>query len=102
MSAMDSYNNPQIKPAFIEIATTDGFPRLLRVKAINSLANFDDNQVLEYIIPILENPANYEFYFEVLSLAKKLNAEEKYMNTIRNAAFKAMFNTNTTKGDKIE
>ena len=102
MSAMDSYNNPQIKPAFIEIATTDGFPRLLRVKAINSLANFDDNQVLEYIIPILENPSNYEFYFEVLSLAKKLNAEEKYMNTIRNAAFKAMFNTNTTKGDKIE
>ena len=102
MSAMDNYNNPQIKPAFIEVATTDGFPRLLRIKAINSLANFNDSQVLEYIIPILENPENYEFYFEILNLAKKLDAEEKYMNEIRNAAFKAMLNTNINRGDKIE
>ena len=102
MSAMDNYNNPQIKPAFIEVATTDGFPRLLRIKAINSLANFNDSQVLEYIIPILENPENYEFYFEILNLAKNLDAEEKYMNEIRSAAFKAMLNTNITRGDKIE
>ena len=102
MSAMDNYNNPQIKPAFIEVATTDGFPRLLRIKAINSLANFNDSRVLEYIIPILENPENYEFYFEILNLAKKLDAKEKYMNEIRNAAFKAMLTTNITKGDKIE
>lgn len=102
MSAMDNYNNPQIKPAFIEVATTDGFPRLLRIKAINSLANFNDSRVLEYIIPILENPENYEFYFEILNLAKKLDAKEKYMNEIRNAAFKAMLSTNITKGDKIE
>ena len=102
MSAMDNYNNPQIKPAFIEVATTDGFPRLLRIKAINSLANFNDSQVLDYIIPILENPENYEFYFEILNLAKNLDAEEKYMNEIRSAAFKAMLNSNITRGDKIE
>ena len=94
MSAMDEYNNPQIKPAFIEIATTEGFPRLLRVKAISSLANFNDTQVLDYIVPILENPDNYEFYFDVLNLANKLNANEKYMNAIRNAAYKAMLNSN--------
>ena len=93
MSAMDEYNNPQIKPTFIEIATTEGFPRLLRVKAINSLANFNDSQVLDYIIPILENPDNYEFYFDVLNLANKLNANEQYMNAIRNAAYNAMLNS---------
>ena len=102
MSAMDEYNNPQIKPAFIEIATTEGFPRLLRVKAINSLANFKDSQVLDYIVPILENPANYEFYFDILNLANKLNANEKYMNTIRNAAYKAMLNSNNTNNSNIE
>ena len=32
----------------------------------------------------------------------ELDAEEKYMNEIRNAAFKAMLNTNITRGDKIE
>ena len=102
MSAMDEYNNPQIKPAFIEIATTEGFPRLLRVKAINSLANFNDSQVLDYIVPILENPSNYEFYFDILDLANKLNADEKYMNTIRNAAYKAMLNSNNTNDSNIE
>ena len=102
MSAMDEYNNPQIKPAFIEIATTEGFPRLLRVKAINSLANFNDSQVLDYIVPILENPSNYEFYFDILDLANKLNANEKYMNTIRNAAYKAMLNSNNTNNSNIE
>ena len=53
MSALEDYNNPQIKPTFIEIATTDGFPRLLRTKAIKGLENFNDPGVLYYIIPIL-------------------------------------------------
>ena len=89
----DDYNNPQIKPTFIEIATTDGFPRLLRVKAIKGLENFNDVGVLDYIIPILENPDNYEFYFDILDLAKNLDASETYMNMIRDAAHKAMLNS---------
>ena len=93
MSALDDYNNPQIKPTFIEIATTDGFPRLLRTKAIKGLQNFKDIGVLDYLIPILENPDNYEFYFDILELAKKLDAPEDYMNMIRNAAYKAMLDS---------
>jgi len=90
MSALQDYNNPQIKPTFIEIATTDGFPRAIRVKAINGLANFKDSSVLEFIVPILENPKNYDFYFDILNLAQSLNAEEKYMHLIRKAAHNAM------------
>tara|TARA_B100000686_G_scaffold211614_1_gene218504 strand:- start:236 stop:847 length:612 start_codon:yes stop_codon:yes gene_type:complete len=93
MSALSDYNNPQIKPAFIEIATTDGFPRLLRIKAIQGLAKFDDMAVLDFIVPILENPDNYDYYFDILSLAKDLNATDDYMNDIRSAAHKAMSNT---------
>ena len=73
MGALKDYNNPQIKPAFIEIATTDLFPRLLRTKAIENLSNFNDPSVLEHIIPILNNPSNYGYYFDILSLAKELN-----------------------------
>ena len=102
MSAMDEYNNPQIKPTFIEIATTDGFPRLLRAKAINSLANFNDSQVLNYIVPILENPDNYEFYFDILNLATKLNASNEYMDIIRSAAYKAMLNSNNNTDNNLE
>ena len=67
MGALKDYNNPQIKPAFIEIATTDLFPRLLRAKAIENLSNFNDPSVLEYIIPILNNPSNYGYYFDILN-----------------------------------
>ena len=57
------------------------------------MANFNDTEVLDYIVPILENPDNYEFYFDVLNLANKLNANEQYMNAIRNAAYNAMLNS---------
>ena len=93
MSALNDYNNPKIKPTFIEIAITDGFPRLLRIKAIQGLAKFNDSSILDYIIPILENPNNYEYYFDILNLAKELNAKENYMNLIRKSAHKAMLNS---------
>ncbi len=93
MTALNDYNNPKIKPTFIEIANTDGFPRLLRIKAIQGLAKFNDPGVLDYIIPILENPDNYEYYFDILSLAQELNAKEFYMNKIRMSAHKAMLNS---------
>ena len=49
--------------------------------------------VLDFIVPILENPDNYDYYFDILSLAKDLNATDDYMDTIRSAAHKAMSNT---------
>ena len=66
-------------------------------KAIKGLENFNDTGVLDYIIPILENPDNYEFYFDILDLANNLKASENYMNMIRNAAYKAMLES---KGEK--
>lgn len=92
MGALKDYNNPQIKPAFIEIATSDLFPRLVRTKAIESLANFNDSSVLDDIIPMLYNSENYNYYFDILSLAKELNATDNYMNIIRAAGLKAMKN----------
>tara|TARA_B110000438_G_C15715279_1_gene607205 strand:+ start:11 stop:1129 length:1119 start_codon:yes stop_codon:yes gene_type:complete len=92
MEALKDYNNPQIKPAFIEIATSNLFPRLVRSKAINSLANFNDTSVLDYIIPILNNSENYGYYFDILNLAKQLNATDYYINMIRASGLRAMNN----------
>ena len=36
MTSLDNYSNPQIKPAYIQVATTNEFPRLLRIKAITA------------------------------------------------------------------
>ena len=47
MDSLEDYKNPNIKPVFVEVAKTDGFPRLLRIKAIQSLAYFEDQAVLD-------------------------------------------------------
>lgn len=90
MEGLEDYNNPQIKPLFIEVAKTDGYPRLLRIKAIQSLSNFNDETVLEELIKILDDPNNYDYYYEIKNLADEINASPYYTNKIRNAGLNAM------------
>ena len=90
MGSLEDYNSPDVKPVFVEVATTEGFPRLLRIKAIQSLANFNDVTVLDDLIPILENSHNHEYYYELTNLANALNADYTYKQKIREASFKAM------------
>ena len=92
MGSLEDYNSPDVKPVFVEVATTEGFPRLLRIKAIQSLANFNDVTVLDDLIPILENAGNHDYYYELNNLANALNANNEYKQKIRIASFKAMEN----------
>ena len=62
MKSLGEYKNPAIKPVFIEIAKTDGFPRSLRIKAIRGLAEFNDPSSVNEVIEILSHPANYIYY----------------------------------------
>ena len=90
MTSLDNYSNPQIKPAYIQVATTNEFPRLLRIKAIKNLSNFNDPTVLEELIPMLSEPDNYIYYFEIINLANELNVKDEYINLIRSTSHKAM------------
>ena len=90
IEGLEDYNNPQMKPLFIDVAKTDGFPSGLRIKAIQSLVNFNDETVLDNLIPMLDDAENYKFYFEINSLAEKLNANETYIQKIRQAGFNVM------------
>jgi len=92
MESLENYTNPYVKPVFIEVAKTDGYPTNIRRKAINSLAHFNDETVLDELIPILENSNNYEYYYEITSLAEAINASNKYLEKIRLAGYKAMKN----------
>ena len=57
-----------------------------------SLSNFNDATVLDYLIPMLENSYNHEYYYEVMNLANDINADNGYKQKIRQASFKAMQN----------
>ena len=92
IEGLEDYNNPQMKPLFLEVAQTEGFPKGLRIKAIQSLANFNDETVLNDLIYMLESHENYQFYYEIYTLAEKLNANQTYINKIRQAGFNAMKN----------
>ena len=92
MGSLEDYQNPEIKPVFIEVAKTDGFPRLLRIKAIQSLESFNDVSVLDELIPMLEHSYNYDYYYELTNLANTLGANNIYKEKIRLAGYKAMQN----------
>ena len=92
IEGLEDYDNPQMKPLFLEVAQTEGFPKGLRIKAIQSLANFNDETVLNELITMLEHNDNYQFYYEIYTLAEKLNANQNYINKIRQAGFNAMKN----------
>ena len=92
IEGLEDYDNPQMKPLFLEVAQTEGFPKGLRIKAIQSLENFNDETVLNELITMLEHNENYQFYYEIYTLAEKLNANQNYINKIRQAGFNAMKN----------
>ena len=90
MESLENYSGPDIKPVFIEVAKNDGYPRVLRINAINSLANFEDKKVLAELIPMLEDKNNYDLYYEIMNLAKSLDAEKDFHNHFNSNGLKAM------------
>jgi len=90
MKSLGEYKNPAIKPVFIEIAKTDGFPRSLRIKAIRGLAEFNDPSTVDDVIKILSYPSNYIYYNEIITLLKELGVYENYKSELRVYAFNAM------------
>jgi len=89
---MSDYQNPAIKPIFLEIAITDEFPRTLRIKSIRALSKFQDTSIANDLIKILEHPSNYIYYNEIISVLKDLGVYDRFKSDIRKAAYSAYLN----------
>ena len=61
MNSLENYQNPEIKPVFIEVAKTDGFPRLLRIKAIKPerLGSYSILSIIILLKLVLESKNRY-------------------------------------------
>ena len=57
-------------------------------------SNFNDKTVLSELIPILEIPENYDYYYSIKELANNLNAYQEYEDMFNDAGYKAMENQN--------
>ena len=89
LTALDEFDDPAIKPTLLEIAIGDDFPFTFRERAITNLANFNDPEVLNHIIPLLEDHRNYHLLGTITALAEALQPGALSQERIRRAAHKA-------------
>ena len=93
MKGLDNYDNPNIKSVYKEIANTEDFPSNIRLKAFKGLTRFaDDPEVADEIIELLNDPDNYVYYQEIITILKDYEIYNDYQVKLRMAAFKAMQN----------
>ena len=93
MKGLDNYDNPNIKSVYKEIAHTEDFPSNIRLKAFKGLTRFaDDPEVADEIIELLNDPDNYVYYQEIITILKDYEIYNDYQVKLRMAAFKAMQN----------
>ena len=90
INGLEDYENPGVKDIFLDIATTDGFPKVIRLKAFQSLTKFDDDDIGPSLIKILNKPSNYIYYDEIMLILQKSKSYDNYKNKIRLAAYEAM------------
>ena len=99
LDGLDNFENPQIISSYKKIASTEEFPGNLRLKAFKGLARFSDNpETVDMIIELLNDPDNYIYYQEIVTILKDSGTYDDYQEKLRMAAFKAMQKNSTPFG----
>ena len=89
LNAVSEFKDPTLLQPLTAIVKSDDYPHSMRLRALQSVADFKDESVLSSIITILENPNNYMFYPEILDMLVKMKKFDEYKNELRMAAYKA-------------
>ena len=91
LNGLDNFENPQIKSVYKTIASTDDFPSNLRLKAFKGLIRFsEDPETSDEIIELLNDPTNYVYYQEIITILEDFGIYDEYKVQLRIAAYKAM------------
>ena len=90
INSLDNFDNPEIKSLYLEIAQTKDFPSNIRLKAFRGLTRFPDPEVVDGIVELLNDPANYIYYNEIVGMLHEFGVYDNYQDKLRMAAFKAM------------
>ena len=92
MDVMSESENVYLKPVIIEIALTEHMPYHIRMKAMNALPNFGDPNVIDSILPLLENSENYIFYDTIVEMILSLDSMPDYKDALRKVGLRAAEN----------
>lgn len=91
LSALGEFNEPEVKLAVIEIASSEDYPIDIRKKAIDNLGAFKDPSVIPKILSVLEDKKNYVYYDNILDMIYVLGEEKIWAEQVRRMAYKASF-----------
>ena len=92
MDVMSESENVYLKPVIVEIALTEHMPYHIRMKAMNALPNFGDPNVIDSILPLLENSENYIFYDTIVEMILSLDSMPDYKDALRKVGLRAAEN----------
>ena len=90
INSLDNFDNPEIKSVYLEIAQTSDFPSNIRLKAFKGLTRYSDPKVIDSVVELLNDPANYIYYNEIISMMHEFDVYENYKDKLRMAAYNAM------------
>jgi len=90
MNSLDNYDNPGIKSVYLDIARTSDFPGNIRLKAFRGLIRYSDPEVIDGVVELLNDPANYIYYNEIVGMLHELDIYDSYEKKLRVAAYNAM------------
>ena len=89
VDAMGDYDYQDVKFSLLDIAKNKDNPHHIRIKAINSLGEIVDQNIVNNMLDMLSDPDNYKFYNEITDVIKSMG-DENVNENLRKAAFEAM------------
>ena len=92
LNAVSEFKDPSLLLPLKEIIKSEEYPQNMRLRALQAVADFNDESVIPEILSILEKPNNYIFYPEILDMLTSMNKIDEYKNDLRMAAYKAYKN----------
>ena len=90
INSLDNFDNPELKSIYLDIAQTQNLPSNIRLKAFKGLTRFSDPEVVDGVVVLLNDPANYVYYNEIIGILYEFGVYDNYRDKLRMAAYNAM------------
>jgi len=90
INSLDNFDNPELKSIYLDIAQTQNLPSNIRLKAFKGLTRFSDPEVVDGVVGLLNDPANYVYYNEIIDMLYEFGVYDNYRDKLRIAAYNAM------------
>lgn len=87
-NALGDFSDPAVVPTLIEIVKNSEFPLQTRKDALTALTKFNDPDIFDQLLPMMEDSRNYVLFDEMTAMASALGDVQAF-NKLRQKALEA-------------